>query len=71
MNDVIDNASAADDLLPDRVVRARLGGVTAVTLSRWRLRGILPPPIKINGRNYQRRGDVERAQHGMGSSATT
>lgn len=51
-----------DDLLADKLVRRKLGGITTMTLSRWRAQGILPPPIKINGRNYQRRSDVLRVQ---------
>ncbi|MDG2516391.1 hypothetical protein [Lysobacter soli] len=57
-NDIDLREPELDDLLADKLVRRKLGGITTMTLARWRAQGILPPPIKINGRNYQRRADV-------------
>lgn len=39
-------------LLAARAVRERLGDVSDMTLWRWQRDGILPQPVKINGRNY-------------------
>lgn len=39
-------------LIPASMVRARFGGISAMTEWRWRRKGILPAPAKINGRNY-------------------
>lgn len=40
------------NLLPQRKLRERLGGISDMTVSRWRASGILPPPVVICGRNY-------------------
>ena len=52
------NETDSGRVLPARVVRSRFGGISAMTLWRWVQRGILPPPDKINGRNYWREADV-------------
>lgn len=46
-------------LIPARSVRERFGGISNMTLWRWVQRGILPPPVKINTRNYWRETDVD------------
>ena len=46
-------------LIPARAVRARFGDISNMTLWRWVQRGILPPPVKINSRNFWRASDVE------------
>lgn len=51
-----------DDPLINQAQTIRLvGGRSPMTIWRWRQRGILPPAIVINGRNYNRRSDVLRA----------
>jgi hypothetical protein len=39
-------------------MRERSGDVCAMTEYRWRKVGILPEPIKINGRNFHYESDV-------------
>jgi predicted DNA-binding transcriptional regulator AlpA len=55
-----------DALVPDRLVAKELG-VGLITL--WRrtkdLKFGFPPAIKINGRNYRRRSDLEAFKHRM------
>ena len=53
-----------DTLLSITQVRERCAGVTRVCISRWRRdpRVRFPAPVKINGRNYWRLGDVRRWQ---------
>jgi predicted DNA-binding transcriptional regulator AlpA len=58
-------APADDDtLLTSGQVRARVGGVTTMCIWRWmrndRVR--FPHPIKMNGRNYWRLGDLRQWQ---------
>ena len=51
----------ADDpnrLIPARALRTLLGDASNMTIWRWRSRHQLPSPIKINGRNYWRLGEV-------------
>jgi hypothetical protein len=42
-------------LEPTRQVAQRCG-VSVKTVKRWGATGILPPPIKVNGRDYHERG---------------
>lgn len=51
--------AAIDQLLPAAAVRKELGGISAVTLWRWETKGVLPPPLKIEGRKYWRRSAIE------------
>ena len=53
-----------DALVSGRVLRERLGGISHMTLKRWTVAKILPPPVKINGRNYWRESDVAAVQEG-------
>lgn len=46
-------------LLPTRAVKARFGDPSNMTIWRWVQRGILPEPVKINGRNYWHETDVD------------
>jgi hypothetical protein len=50
-----------DQLVPDRQARREVGDVTAMTFHRWDLKPELgfPPKIKINGRNYRSRQQLE------------
>ena len=52
-------ASAAepsdDPLISAGAARALAGGISAMTLWRWRHVGIIPPPVVIQGRNYWRK----------------
>jgi predicted DNA-binding transcriptional regulator AlpA len=53
-----------DVLLTAAQTRARVGGVSAMCIWRWMRdpRVQFPTPVKINGRNYWRRGDLRRWQ---------
>jgi hypothetical protein len=42
----------------DPELRRRYGGVSAMTLWRWRQAGLLPQPTNFNGRNYTAEPDV-------------
>jgi predicted DNA-binding transcriptional regulator AlpA len=62
-----------DRLLNQRTVRDRCGGVSDMTIHRWRKAGILPEPVRINSRNFwpesvirrlMKEGDRARAQSG-------
>lgn len=50
-----------DPLLPQKQVKRMFGDPSDMTMWRHRQRGILPGPIKINGRNYWRRSIAEQA----------
>ena len=61
---------AEGPLINSNAVRARLGGVSAMTLHRWIARGILPAPVYINGRRYWRTADIAKiATRGAGAQA--
>jgi predicted DNA-binding transcriptional regulator AlpA len=49
----------ADVVLPSSALRERCGKISGMTVHRWVAAGILPKPIKINGRNYWRESDVD------------
>ena len=53
-----------DALLTSRQTRARCGGVSTMCIWRWMRdeRVQFPRPVKINGRNYWRLGDLRRWQ---------
>jgi predicted DNA-binding transcriptional regulator AlpA len=53
-----------DQLLSSAAVRKRLGGVSDMTIWRWMDKGLLPAPLKINGRNYWRSSDIEKVAAG-------
>jgi DNA-binding transcriptional MerR regulator len=62
---------ADDELLPARKMRARYS-TTDRTILRWEREGVLPPPIKIRGRKYWARSDLERLEReGMGRKEQT
>jgi len=44
-----------DPLIPQRTARRLAGGISDMTMWRWRQAGIIPPPISIRGRNYWRK----------------
>ena len=50
---------AADAVLPSSALRERCGKISSMAVHRWVAAGILPKPIKINGRNYWRESDVD------------
>ncbi len=58
-----DTSSLSSDtaLVPARVVRAELGGISDMTLWRWLRRPDLefPEPVLISRRRYWRRQDLE------------
>lgn len=59
-----------DVVLPSAEVRRRFGGVSNMTIWRWIEAGILPPPIKINKRNFWPESAIAEAQKGrMGGGA--
>jgi len=49
-------------------VRERFGGVSDMTLWRWTRKGILPQPVRINGRNYWREADIVALQAGRAAN---
>jgi predicted DNA-binding transcriptional regulator AlpA len=50
-----------DPLLPQRAVKKMFGDTSDMTMWRHRQRGILPEPVKINGRNFWRRSVAEQS----------
>ncbi|GHA74961.1 hypothetical protein GCM10007067_10030 [Lysobacter bugurensis] len=40
-----------------------------MTVWRWVQKGLLPEPIKINGRNYWRESDVEALKQGRSGNS--
>ena len=42
----------------DPELRRKYGGVSAMTLWRWRQAGLLPQPVQFNGRNYTAEDDL-------------
>lgn len=54
-------------LITDSELRRLAGGVTPMTIWRWRKAGILPPALVLNGRNYSRKSDIDAAlSHAFG-----
>lgn len=53
-----------ETLWTQRAVKEYRGGCSDMTIFRDVQRGILPKPIKIQGRNYWRGADVVRAYAG-------
>lgn len=53
-----------DALITSKEVKRRLGGVSDMTIHRWRERGILPAPVKIGTRNFWREDDIVTLQAG-------
>ena len=53
------NTYSDDPLVKSSIARKAWGGISSVTEWRWVNQGILPRPIKINGRNYHRRSTVD------------
>ena len=58
-----------DHLIDAASVRAEFGGKSPMTLHRWIKQGILPAPVKINGRNYWRRSEVTAIKAGQARGA--
>jgi len=50
-----------DPLISDPELRRIAGGITSMTVWRWRKAGILPPALVLNGRNYSRKSEVDQA----------
>jgi predicted DNA-binding transcriptional regulator AlpA len=46
-------------LLKASAVSERYGCVSDMTLWRWVRDGVIPHPVKINGRNYWREADLD------------
>lgn len=60
--DSTSQASITDDpLIHDSELRRIAGGVSSMTIWRWRKAGILPPALVINGRNYSRKSVIDDA----------
>lgn len=57
-----------DTLITSKEVKRRLGGVSDMTIHRWRERGILPDPVKIGARNFWREADIVAVQSGSASN---
>lgn len=56
-----------DVLIASKELKRRLGGVSDMTIYRWRERGILPDPVKIGARNFWREADIVKLQAGLGA----
>lgn len=61
-----------DQLVPDSQAARELGGVSAVTMWRWTKNEALgfPKQIKINGRNYRKRSELEAFKQRMAETST-
>ena len=57
--------SSTNRMLPGRLVCARYS-VTNRTIDRWLARGILPPPIRINGVRYWREKELAQRERELG-----
>lgn len=59
--------SSYEQLVPDSQAAMELGGVSAVTMWRWTKNETLgfPKQIKINGRNYRKRSELEAFKQRM------
>ena len=51
-----------DTLISQPQLRHMMGGVSDTTIWRWRVSGMLPEPVAINGRNYFRGSEVQALQ---------
>lgn len=58
-----------EKLESSRTLRRELGDVSEMTVWRWVKAGILPPPIKINKRNYWPVSAVEKLKQGNAKAA--
>jgi predicted DNA-binding transcriptional regulator AlpA len=47
------------NLIRSQDLRQRYGGVSDMTLWRWVRDGVIPQPVKINGRRYWRVADLD------------
>jgi len=61
MQDIPASSPESTKLIPARIVRAELGGISDMTLWRWLHRPDLqfPQPVVIARRRYWRRTDLE------------
>lgn len=62
-------ASDPEALISQPELQRLAGGVSAMTIWRWRKKGILPPPLVIERRNYWRRQVALAALHAAGGQA--
>ncbi|WP_189453901.1 helix-turn-helix transcriptional regulator [Cognatilysobacter bugurensis] len=60
---------ATQPLIAASTVRRQFGGISDMTVWRWVQKGLLPEPIKINGRNYWRESDVEALKQGRSGNS--
>lgn len=51
-----------ETLIPQPELRRMFGGVSDMTIWRWRESKLLPDPIVINRRNYYRQSDIVAMQ---------
>jgi hypothetical protein len=68
----MDKIQDRDELVPDSVVRAELGGITPMALWRWERDPDLnfPPPIVIRKRKFRSRLAVEAFKQRLITKAT-
>lgn len=50
---------ATDPLVSQTSLKRQVGGISDMTVWRWRRKGILPPPVVINTRNYWRQSQID------------
>ena len=60
-----------ENLIPQPKLRRMFGGVSNMTLLRWRQKGTLPEPIVINRRNYYRESDIAEMQERLAGNPQT
>lgn len=60
----------AETLISQPQLRRLMGGVSDMTIWRWRESGLLPAPIVIRRRNYYREADIVAAQERLAEQST-
>lgn len=61
-------AADEDGLITSAMARELAGGISAMTLWRWREAGVIPEPVVIRGRNYYWRNQFLAALRKAGVS---
>jgi predicted DNA-binding transcriptional regulator AlpA len=64
------SSDSKDRMLPTRSVCERYD-VTDRTVDRWVEKGILPPPVRINGLRYWHQHELEQRERGFQRSRET
>lgn len=70
-SEVIGREQSNDPLMTSAEAKRLAGGVCDMTIYRWIKAGVIPPPLKIRGRNYWRRGEFVRSLESAADPTTT